>query len=73
MLRDDVVILDSPGLDYDGSFDEWIDKTTRDAGINGCVYLSWLVVTVAVDVFILVVNAVSTLSGTESRFFHTVK
>eukprot|EP00730_Choanoeca_flexa_P014487 TRINITY_DN6352_c0_g1_i2.p1 TRINITY_DN6352_c0_g1~~TRINITY_DN6352_c0_g1_i2.p1 ORF type:complete len:805 (+),score=195.49 TRINITY_DN6352_c0_g1_i2:29-2443(+) len=56
MLRDDVVILDSPGLDYDGDFDEWIDKTTRDA-----------------DVFVLVVNAVSTLSGTEARFFQSVK
>ncbi|EDQ89711.1 uncharacterized protein MONBRDRAFT_25320 [Monosiga brevicollis MX1] len=55
LLRDDVVILDSPGLDYDSDFDAWIDETTRDA-----------------DVFVLVVNAVSTLSGAESGFFHSV-
>ena len=32
LLKDDVVILDSPGLDYDSDFDSWINSTTRDAG-----------------------------------------
>jgi predicted GTPase len=54
-LKDDVVILDSPGLDYSDHFDKWIDTTARDA-----------------DLFVLVVNAISTLSGTESRFFEGV-
>lgn len=56
LLKDDVIILDSPGLDYNERFDEWIDTTARDA-----------------DVFILVVNAVGTLSGTEARFFENVR
>lgn len=55
LLKDDVVILDSPGLDYNERFDEWIDTTARDA-----------------DVFILVVNSVGTLSGTEARFFEGI-
>lgn len=55
LLRDDVVLVDSPGIDVTPNMDEWIDKHCLDA-----------------DVFVLVVNAESTLMLTEKNFFHKV-
>ncbi|KAK0174731.1 hypothetical protein PV327_010467 [Microctonus hyperodae] len=55
LLRDDVVFVDSPGVDVTPNLDEWIDKHCLDA-----------------DVFVLVVNAESTLMQTEKNFFHKV-
>ncbi|PIO60844.1 hypothetical protein TELCIR_17649 [Teladorsagia circumcincta] len=45
LLQNDVVILDSPGVDLSPEFDSWIDKHCLDA-----------------DVFVLVLNAESTLT-----------
>ncbi|CAH0389939.1 unnamed protein product [Bemisia tabaci] len=55
LLRDDVVLVDSPGIDVTPNLDDWIDKHCLDA-----------------DVFVLVVNAESTLMVTEKNFFHKV-
>lgn len=55
LLRDDVILVDSPGIDVSPNLDEWIDKHCLDA-----------------DVFVLVVNAESTLMVTEKNFFHKV-
>ena len=45
LLSDDVVFVDSPGIDMSSDFDDWIDRYCLDA-----------------DVFVFVVNAVSTLT-----------
>ncbi|KAK6732032.1 hypothetical protein RB195_016420 [Necator americanus] len=55
LLQNDVVILDSPGVDLSPEFDSWIDKHCLDA-----------------DVFVLVLNAESTLTQAEKSFFHRV-
>ncbi|KJH40355.1 hypothetical protein DICVIV_13699 [Dictyocaulus viviparus] len=58
LLQNDVVILDSPGVDLSPEFDGWIDKHCLDA-----------------DVFVLVLNAESTLTQAvcvEKSFFHRV-
>uniref|UniRef100_A0A1I7XUD6 Dynamin-type G domain-containing protein n=1 Tax=Heterorhabditis bacteriophora TaxID=37862 RepID=A0A1I7XUD6_HETBA len=55
LLQNDVVILDSPGVDLSPEFDSWIDKHCLDA-----------------DVFVLVLNAESTLTQSEKSFFHRV-
>lgn len=55
LLRDDVVLVDSPGIDVSPNLDEWIDKHCLDA-----------------DVFVLVLNAESTLMYTEKSFFYKV-
>lgn len=54
-LKDDVIFVDSPGIDVSPDMDKWIDKFCLDA-----------------DVFVLVVNAESTLMQTEKNFFHRV-
>ena len=51
--NDDIVLVDSPGIDVDGDFDSWIDDECADA-----------------DLFILVLNAESTLMMREKSFFH---
>ena len=33
LLRDDVVLVDSPGIDVSESLDEWIDKHCLDADV----------------------------------------
>jgi len=55
LLFEDVVFVDSPGIDMSPNMDKWIDKFCLDA-----------------DVFVLVVNAESTLMQTEKNFFHKV-
>ncbi|RNA04019.1 transmembrane GTPase Marf isoform X1, partial [Brachionus plicatilis] len=53
LLKEDVVLVDSPGIDVSIDLDTWIDQNCLDA-----------------DVFVLVVNAESTLTKTEKDFFH---
>nr|XP_054748026.1 mitofusin-2-like [Lytechinus pictus] len=55
LLMNDVVLLDSPGIDVEQDLDEWINTHCMDA-----------------DVFVLVLNAESTLMRTEKSFFHKV-
>lgn len=55
LLKEDVVFVDSPGIDVSSDLDSWIDQQCLDA-----------------DVFVLVVNAESTLTKTEKDFFHKV-
>jgi mitofusin 2 len=55
LLKEDVVLVDSPGIDVSTDLDGWIDQQCLDA-----------------DVFVLVVNAESTLTKTEKEFFHKV-
>ncbi|KAL5275030.1 MFN2 family protein [Megaselia abdita] len=55
LLRDDVVFVDSPGVDVSANLDDWIDNHCLDA-----------------DVFVLVLNAESTMTLAEKSFFHTV-
>ncbi|CAI4232706.1 unnamed protein product [Auanema sp. JU1783] len=55
LLQNDVVLLDSPGVDLSPEFDSWIDKHCLDA-----------------DVFVLVLNAESTLTQAEKNFFYRV-
>jgi mitofusin len=55
LLKEDVVFVDSPGIDVSSDLDSWIDQQCLDA-----------------DVFVLVVNAESTLTKTEKEFFHKV-
>lgn len=55
LLKEDVVFVDSPGIDVSSDLDSWIDQQCMDA-----------------DVFVLVVNAESTLTKTEKDFFHKV-
>jgi mitofusin len=50
LLSDDVVFVDSPGIDMSSDFDDWIDRYCLDA-----------------DVFVFVVNAMSTLTLTVSE------
>ena len=45
MLRDDVVFVDSPGVDVSQNLDDWIDNHCLNA-----------------DVFVLVLNAESTMT-----------
>lgn len=47
LLKEDVVLVDSPGIDVSSDLDSWIDQQCLDA-----------------DVFVLVVNAESTLTKT---------
>ncbi len=47
MLKEDVLFVDSPGIDVSSDLDAWIDQQCLDA-----------------DVFVLVVNAESTLTKT---------
>lgn len=55
LLRDDVVFVDSPGVDVSPNLDDWIDNHCLNA-----------------DVFVLVLNAESTMTLAEKSFFHTV-
>ena len=55
LKNDDIVFVDSPGIDVDTNFDAWIDEECADA-----------------DLFILVLNAESTLMMREKAFFHQV-
>lgn len=55
LLRDDVVFLDSPGVDVSPNLDDWIDNHCHNS-----------------DVFVLVLNAESTMTLAEKSFFHTV-
>lgn len=55
LKNDDVVLIDSPGVDVDADFDTWIDEECSDA-----------------DLFVLVLNAESTLMMREKDFFHKV-
>uniref|UniRef100_A0A0K8TM46 Putative conserved plasma membrane protein n=1 Tax=Tabanus bromius TaxID=304241 RepID=A0A0K8TM46_TABBR len=55
LLRDDVVFMDSPGVDVSPNLDDWIDNHCLNA-----------------DVFVLVLNAESTMTLAEKSFFHTV-
>lgn len=55
LLRDDVVFVDSPGVDVSQNLDDWIDNHCLNA-----------------DVFVLVLNAESTMTRAEKAFFHTV-
>jgi mitofusin len=55
LLKEDVVFVDSPGIDVSSDLDGWIDQQCLDA-----------------DVFVLVVNAESTLTKTEKEFFNKV-
>ena len=55
LLKEDVLFVDSPGIDVSSDLDSWIDQQCLDA-----------------DVFVLVVNAESTLTKTEKEFFHKV-
>lgn len=55
LLRDDVVFMDSPGVDVSPNLNDWIDNHCLNA-----------------DVFVLVLNAESTMTLAEKSFFHTV-
>lgn len=55
LLRDDVVFVDSPGVDVSPNLDDWIDNHCMNA-----------------DVFVLVLNAESTMTLAEKSFFHEV-
>ncbi|KAG5680721.1 hypothetical protein PVAND_010211 [Polypedilum vanderplanki] len=55
LLRDDVVFVDSPGVDVSQNLDDWIDNHCLNA-----------------DVFVLVLNAESTMTLAEKSFFHEV-
>lgn len=55
LLRDDVVFMDSPGVDVSPNLDDWIDNFCLNA-----------------DVFVLVLNAESTMTLAEKSFFHEV-
>lgn len=54
MLRDDVVFVDSPGVDVTPNLDEWIDKHCLDADVFVLVANaeSTLMVTVSLSDFI---------------------
>lgn len=52
LLRDDVVFVDSPGVDVSPNLDDWIDNHCLDA-----------------DVFVLVLNAESTMTLAVSFFY----
>ncbi|XP_055606080.1 transmembrane GTPase Marf isoform X2 [Uranotaenia lowii] len=55
LLRDDVVFVDSPGVDVSPNLDDWIDNHCLNA-----------------DVFVLVLNAESTMTLAEKSFFNEV-
>lgn len=55
LLRDDVVFVDSPGVDVSPNLNDWIDNFCLNA-----------------DVFVLVLNAESTMTLAEKHFFHEV-
>ena len=55
LLKNNVVLVDSPGIDIDGDFDCWIENYCMDA-----------------EIFVLVVNAESTLMMREKTFFKKV-
>lgn len=52
LLKEDVVLVDSPGIDVSSDLDSWINQQCLDA-----------------DVFILVVNAESTLTKTVTFYY----
>lgn len=56
LLRDDVVLVDSPGIDVTPNLDEWIDKHCLDADVFVLVANaeSTLMVTVSIFTFCLV-------------------
>ena len=55
LLENNVVLVDSPGIDIDGDFDSWIENYCMDA-----------------EIFVLVVNAESTIMMREKMFFKKV-
>ena len=55
LLGNNVILVDSPGIDIDGDFDSWIESYCMDA-----------------EIFVLVVNAESTLMMREKTFFKKV-
>ena len=55
LLENNVVLVDSPGIDIDGDFDCWIENYCMDA-----------------EIFVLVVNAESTIMMREKMFFKKV-
>ena len=55
LLENNVILVDSPGVDIDGDFDKWIEDYCMDA-----------------EIFVLVVNAESTLMMREKTFFKKV-
>lgn len=55
LLRDDVVFVDSPGVDVSPNLDDWIDNHCLDA-----------------DVFVLVLNAESTMTLAVSVIFEFI-
>lgn len=58
LLRDDVVLVDSPGIDVTPNLDEWIDKHCLDADVFVLVANaeSTLMVTVSIQVYKVVLN-----------------
>lgn len=54
LLRDDVVLVDSPGVDITPNLDEWIDKHCLDADVFVLVAhaQSTLMVTVSIDALV---------------------
>ena len=52
LRNDDIVLVDSPGIDIDANFDSWIDDECAHA-----------------DLFILILNAKSTLMMRKNSFF----
>lgn len=56
LLRDDVVFVDSPGVDVSPNLDDWIDNHCLNA-----------------DVFVLVLNAESTMTLAVRFYFFTLK
>lgn len=55
LLRDDVVFVDSPGVDVSQNLDDWIDNHCLNA-----------------DVFVLVLNAESTMTLAVRNFYQTL-
>jgi len=49
LLRDDVVFVDSPGIDVSPNLDEWIDKHCLDADVFILVANSESTITVTVS------------------------
>lgn len=60
LLRDDVVFVDSPGVDVTPNLDEWIDKHCLDADV-------FVLVANAESTLMVTVNIVNILSETQRR------
>lgn len=73
LLRDDVVFVDSPGVDVSPNLDEWIDKHCLDADVFVLVANaeSTLMVTVIL-VYILQKQIFNCIILQEKNFFHKV-